>query len=74
MTPASDGWELLDEDVVHEMRCQYYRKTYFMRFFECQKCAEDNVTTSVAEMDNQPQACRKCGYLPEQPDESSDLF
>ncbi|WP_126223399.1 hypothetical protein [Burkholderia ambifaria] len=73
-TPATDGWELLDENVVHEMRCQYCQKTFFMRFFECQKCAEDNVTTSATEMDIQPQACSKCGYLPEQPDGSGDVY
>jgi transcription elongation factor Elf1 len=61
--PTSDSWDLLEEDTIHEMTCQFCKRTFAMSFFECLKCAEDNVLTgaSPADISDKVRVCSKCG-------------
>ncbi|MEX3983883.1 hypothetical protein AB4Y45_33400 [Paraburkholderia sp. EG287A] len=60
---TTDVWDVLDEDTVHEMTCQFCKKKFAMTFFECLSCVEDNVITAktAQELSEKPRVCQKCG-------------
>lgn len=40
-----DGFEALDEGVIHEFRCEGCSRQYYLYFVECQHCMNDSIFT-----------------------------
>lgn len=40
-----DGFEVLDEGVLHECKCEHCSKVYYLYFVECPHCVNDSVFT-----------------------------
>lgn len=62
---GDDGWEALQENEVHRMKCEVCRTKFFVSLFECEACVEDNVISSLFEHDCADRTCRACGHRPE---------
>jgi Zn ribbon nucleic-acid-binding protein len=62
---GDDGWEILRENEVHQMKCEVCRAEFFVSIFECERCVADNVISSLSEQEVKNRTCRACGHRPE---------
>lgn len=62
---GDDGWEVLQENEVHQMKCEFCRTEFFVSIFECEKCVADNVISSLSEHEVKNRTCRACGHRPD---------
>ncbi len=74
--PGRDEWDVFGENEIHEITCQFCKKKFFVFVFECEKCAADNVMTSLSEQAFSVRVCHECGHRGESgggDDETFDL-
>lgn len=60
--PTRDEWDVFGENEVHEMTCQFCKARFFLYVFECEKCAADNVITSLSDQAFSSRVCGECGH------------
>jgi DNA-directed RNA polymerase subunit RPC12/RpoP len=60
LIPAEDGWEVLDEGKVTDLKCSYCQKKYSFLIVECSRCGEDNVIVEVSNASARGRKCQNC--------------